>query len=172
MEELKEQKCPICGEAKLTLTQDELEVPYFGKTFIFSMNCEACKYHKSDVESTEEKDPVKYTFEISKEEDMKVRVIRSSNGLVKIPHIASIEPGEGASGYITNVEGILNRIKHQIEVLKEAEEDEEAKKKAKNMLKKITRIMWGQESAKLIIEDPTGNSAILSDKAEKSKLKV
>lgn len=172
MEELKDQKCPVCGEAKLSLAQDEVEVPFFGKTFIFSMNCTACKYHKSDVESIDEKEPVKYSFEISSEEDMKVRVIRSSNGFVKIPHIASIEPGEGANGYVTNVEGILNRIKHQIEVLKEAEEDEEAKKKAKNLLKKITKVMWGQEKAKLIIEDPTGNSAILSEKAEKSKLKV
>jgi C4-type Zn-finger protein len=31
--------------------------------------------------------------------------------------------------------------------------------------------MWGQEKLKLIIEDPSGNSAIISDKAVKSKLK-
>ena len=44
--------------------------------------------------------------------------------------------------------------------------------KAKNMLKKINKIIDGQEKAKLIIEDPSGNSAIISEKAEKSKLKV
>jgi len=39
------------------------------------------------------------------------------------------------------------------------------------MLKKITRITWGKEKAKIIIEDPSGNSAIISDKAVKAKLK-
>ena len=52
------------------------------------------------------------------------------------------------------------------------EEDEESKKKAKNLLKKITRIIWGQEKQKIIIEDPSGNSAIISDKAIKGPLKV
>ena len=85
--------------------------------------------------------------------------------------MVSIEPGPASSGYITNVEGVLNRIKHQIEQAKESEEDNEAKKKAKNMLKKLNRVMWGQEKLKIIIEDPSGNSAIISDKAVKSKLK-
>ena len=48
--------------------------------------------------------------------------------------------------------------------------DEEAKKKAKNLLKKLLNVKWGKESLKIIIEDPTGNSAIISDKAVKSKL--
>ena len=30
--------------------------------------------------------------------------------------------------------------------------------------------MWGKDKLKIIIEDPTGNSAIISDKAVKSKL--
>jgi len=172
MEVLKNQKCPICGENSLDLAQDEVEVPYFGKCFLFSMNCEKCKYHKADVESTEEKEPTRYSLEISSEKDLTVRVVRSSNATIKIPHITTIEPGEGANGYITNVEGILNRIKHNIELLRDSEEDLEAKKKAKNLLKKLTRIMWGQEKSKLIIEDPSGNSAIISEKAEKTKLKV
>ena len=62
-------------------------------------------------------------------------------------------------------------MKHQIEVAKESEEDDEDKKKAKNLLKKLMKIMWGQEKQKIIIEDPTGNSAIISDKAVKSKFK-
>ena len=52
------------------------------------------------------------------------------------------------------------------------EEEEESRKKAKNMIKKLHRVIWGQEKQKLIIEDPTGNSAIISDKAVKEKMKV
>jgi C4-type Zn-finger protein len=38
------------------------------------------------------------------------------------------------------------------------------------MLKKINRVLWGSDSIKIIIEDPTGNSAIISEKAVKGKL--
>lgn len=166
------QPCPMCRENTLTLTERETEVPYFGKLAMFSMSCSSCKFHKADVETLEPQEPCKYTFEISGEEDMNVRVIKSSQATVKIPHISTITPGPVSQGYISNIEGILNRVKHEIEVLRETEEDEEAKQKAKNMLKKLQKIMWGQEKQKIIIEDPSGNSAIISDRAVKEKMKV
>ena len=164
--------CPLCHEKTLILTEREVEVPFFGKLYLFSMTCNSCKYHKADVEAIDQKEPVKYEFEISKEDDMKVRVVKSSEATVKVPHISTITPGPASQGYITNIEGILNRIKYQIETLRDTAEDEEDKKKAKNMLKKLTRIMWGQEKQKIIIEDPSGNSAIISDRAVKSSFKV
>ena len=171
-EDLESQQCPLCNENSLILTESETEMPYFGRVYLFSMTCNNCKYHKADVEAVEQKDPVKYEFEISSEEDMKVRVVKSSEALIKLPHLAVITPGPASQGYITNIEGVLNRVKYQIESVKETEEGEEDKKKAKNLLKKITRIMWGQEKQKLIIEDASGNSAIISDKAIKSPLKI
>jgi zinc finger protein len=167
--------CPFCNEKTLSLMEAERDVPFFGMCHIFSMDCSSCKYHKADVEVAEgSNEPVKYTLDITEEADMKIRVIKSSEATVKIPYIGEIEPGETANGYITNVEGIFSRMKNQIEHLKNAadDDDEEMKTKAKNQLKKMTRIMWGQEKAQLIIEDPTGNSAIISPKAVKSKLTV
>src|SRR3989339_2218238 len=166
------QQCPMCNEKALILTERETEVPYFGKALLFSMTCTSCKYHMADVEAAEDKEPVKYEFEISSEEDMKVRVVKSAQATVKIPHVTTITPGPAAQGYVTNIEGILNRVKYQIESLKETAEDDEDRQKAKNLLKKLTRIAWGQEKQKIIIEDPSGNSAIISDKAVKSHLNV
>lgn len=163
--------CPFCSEKTLTLMEEEMEVPYFGKMSLYSMSCSSCKYHKADVEAIDKKEPAKYTIEIDSEKDMNIRIVKSSEATVKIPHITTIEPGPASNGYITNVEGLLNRVKHQVEVMRDTEEDEELKKKAKNMLKKITRVMWGQESVKIILEDPSGNSAIISEKAVKAKLK-
>jgi zinc finger protein len=163
--------CPICHQKTLTLMDKETEVPYFGKIFIFSMSCTSCKYHKADVEAAEQKEPCKYTFEVTTEEDMKVRVVKSSEATVKIPHIATISPGPASDGYVTNIEGLFERVKEILEANKEGEEEDEDRKKVKNMLKKITRITWGKEKAKIIIEDPSGNSAIISDKAVKSKIK-
>ena len=170
-EELTGQPCPICMKKTLTLTEAEREVPYFGKVLIFSMTCSNCKYHKADLECMERHEPSKYTFEINKEDDIKVRVIRSSQATIKIPHITTVTPGPASNGYITNIEGIFNRVKTQVESLRDSSDDPADRKKAKNMLKKITKIMWGQQPQKIIIEDPSGNSAIISDKAEKTKLK-
>jgi len=167
------QPCPLCHKKTLTLIEEEIEIPYFGKAFVFSMTCSNCKYHKADLEASERKEPCKYTFEISSEKDMKLRIVKSSEATVKIPHITTITPGPASQGFVTNIEGILNRVKYQIETARDTAEDNSDKKKAKNLLKKIMKIMWGQEKKqKIIIEDPSGNSAIISDKAEKSSLKV
>lgn len=170
-EEVAGETCPMCLKKTLSLSEAEKEVPYFGKVYLFSMTCSNCKYHKADIECIEKHEPSKYTFEIESEEDMKVRVIKSSTATVKIPHITTITPGPASNGYISNIEGIFNRVKKQVEVARDTAEEKKDRKKAKNMLKKITKIMWGQQKQKIIIEDPSGNSAIVSDRAEKSKLK-
>ena len=165
--------CPFCNEKKLVLMDMKKDIPFFGPSFIFSMDCSGCGYHKADIESETQKEPAKYTIEISSEEDMKVRVVKSSFATIKLPHIGDITPGPSSNGYVTNVEGILNRMVKQLEIIRDNdEEEEESRKKAKNMIKKIHRIVWGQEKQKLIIEDSTGNSAIISDKATKEKMKA
>ena len=170
-ETLPGQPCPMCRQKTLTLMESELEIPFFGKAFVFSMNCSSCKYHMADVESEEKHDPVKYTIDIDSEEDMKIRVVKSSTATVKIPHITTIEPGAASIGYISNIEGILNRVKSAVEQSRDSAEDPDDRKKAKNMLKKLQKVIWGQEKLKIIIEDPNGNSAIISEKAVKSRLK-
>jgi len=168
---LENQPCPICRKNTLTLMQSEEEVPYFGKLYVFSMKCSSCDFKKADVETAEQKEPSKYEMEINSEADMKVRVVKSSEATVKVPYIADIEPGPASEGYVSNVEGILERIKSSIETARDTAEEDSDRDKAKNLLKKIIRIQWGQEKAKIIIEDPSGNSAIISEKAVKTALK-
>jgi len=172
MDIMEGEKCPICSKNTLTLMEMERDVPFFGMVAIFSMDCSSCNYHKADVEALETNDPAKYTLEVDGEEDLKIRIIKSSMAKVKIGTIGTIEPGEAANGYITNVEGIINRMKRQVEHLKEVVDNPADAKKAKNAIKKLTRVLWGQEKLKLVIEDPTGNSSIISEKAVKVALKV
>ena len=164
-DKLEKQQCPMCKTKALTLTEQEMEIPYFGRVYLFSMTCSNCKYHMADVEAIEKKEPCKVSIEINSEEDMKIRVVKSSNATVKIPRILTIKPGPASQGYVTNIEGLLNRVKHAIETARDNAEDDAEKKKAKNLLKKIQKIKWGQEPVTISIEDPTGNSAIISDKA-------
>ena len=170
MEVLENQHCPFCSNNTLTLHEAEKDVPFFGVCYIFSMDCSNCNYHKADIETEEKRNPIKTTLEISEEDDMKIRVIKSSNATIKIPRIATVEPGEASNGYITNVEGILSRIKRQIEIARDNSDDKAERNKAKNMVKKLQKVMWGQEKLSLTLEDPTGNSAIISEKAVTKKL--
>jgi len=170
MVELSGQLCPVCGEKKATLREEQLDIPHFGKVFVLSLECAACGYRKSDVEPAEEKEPARYTLELSGEEDLSIKVVKSSEATVKIPHIITMEGGPAAEGYVTNIEGLLERVKKAIESAVNDEEDEDARKKAKNLLKKINNALVGREKLKIIIEDMTGHSVIISEKAQKSKL--
>jgi len=169
--ELKGQLCPMCCKKTLTLTESALDVPFFGKLFVFSMTCSNCEYNKSDIEAAEQKEPCKYTFEVSSKDDLNARFVKSSNATVKIPHILTMSPGPDSEGFVTNIEGLLQKVKKVIESARDNEEDPALKKKAKNMLKKLMKVMWGREKLKIIVEDPSGNSAIISERAVKSKLK-
>ena len=170
MAEIKNQPCAFCEEKKLTLREEEVDIPHFGRVFVLCAECEGCGYRRSDVEPAETKGPCKYTFEVEAEEDMSIKIVKSGEATLKIPHIITIEPGPVSEGYITNVEGLIERVKKIIQSAADAEDEEPAKKKAKNMIKKLNNVILGREKLKIIIEDPSGHSAIISDKAQKSKM--
>ncbi len=131
------------------------------------LKCNACGYRHVDGVLLEKKAPVRLSLKISSPEDMMIRVIRSSNAKVEIPELGiKIVPGMAATGYITNVEGILVRIE---DVLQKVENGAK-KKKAKRLLKKIKDVKEGKEVVHLIMEDPTGNSAIISEKVLKDEV--
>ena len=135
MDEVKGQICPICGKKELTLLEEEMDIPYFGLTFLFSMNCSSCGFSKADVESDEKKNPVKITFNIENVKDLNARVIKSSNALVKISQLKmSMEAGENSEGFISNVEGLLGKFEKVLEGQRDTTDDPTIRKKAKNLL--------------------------------------
>jgi len=170
MSELTGQQCAFCGENKLTLREDEAEIPFFGRVFVLSMECTGCGYRKADVEPAEQKEPCRYTLDVTSDADLNIKIIKSAEATVKIPRVITIESGPASEGYITNVEGLLEKVKAMIQSAGEAEEDDSAKTKAKNLIKKLNKVLVGREPLKIIIEDPSGHSAIISDKAQKGKL--
>ncbi len=174
MQVLKNQKCAMCGRASATLTESTEDVPHFGKCFLMSMTCSSCHYHQSDVESEEsDHNPVKHTFEIKSKKDLNVRVIKAAQATVKIPQMRlSITPGVASIGYISNIEGLLARFKAIIEEQRDNAEDAKVRKAAKRLLKKLWNVENGDQPMKIVIEDPSGNSAIVSDETKTEKLKV
>ena len=171
-DEIKGESCPFCLKKTLILREEEMDIPHFGKTFVFSMKCDYCNFNKSDVEAAERKDPVKITFTIEKEEDLKVRVVKSSEASIKVPGLKiDVRPGPASIGFVSNIEGILNNFQKIIEGQRDSTDDDAVRKKAKNLLKKLRKVKWGDAPLKITIEDPSGNSAIISEKTEIKKLK-
>jgi len=117
-----------------------------------------------------ESEPVGYTCGIEGTEDLSIRVVRSSRGTVDVPELGvRIEPGPACEGFITNVEGVLDRIDGVLEGVLAWGNGEE-REKAEELRASIAEIRAGTRPVTLIIEDPSGNSAIVSEKAIKTRI--
>jgi len=169
----RKEKCPICGHESLVIRVAEHDIPYFGRVAIVSERCGKCGYFHNDIYCQEVKEPRRYEYEVSSPEDMSVRVIRSRYGIIRIPELGvEITPGPLAEAFVSNIEGVLERVAYIIEDFLLWEEDETVKNKAREVLDLIDRVKRGEYKVTLIIEDPTGNSAIIPPPEMKSKLKV
>jgi len=163
--------CPICGAAGTFHMKGRVDnIPYFGEIMSTSLNCSACKFKHADVMCLGEHEPTHQEFVISSEADMTVRVVRSSTGIVEIPELGvTIKPGPASEGYVSNVEGVLDRIQSTLKLaIKKAEPKK--RERGKNLLKKIQAIRKGRLKVKLIITDPFGNSAIVDERVKKRAL--
>ncbi|GBF36985.1 ZPR1 zinc finger domain-containing protein [Methanofervidicoccus abyssi] len=163
--------CPICGgKNTFKIFSNQLDIPYFGKVMETTMICDKCKYRKSDIIPLEVKEPKRYILRVCGEEDLNKRVVRSSTGYIKIPEWGfEVRPGPASEGYISNVEGVLNRLEDSLKMLLKWVDGEE-KRKGEEILKKIEDVKRGKENITLIIEDPLGHSAIIGDGVKEEKL--
>src|SRR3989338_7441771 len=124
MAEFKGEKCPMCQKDSLMLYESEQDIPFFGKVFIFGMNCSSCGYKQSDVEAEKQKEGCKYEFIVESSKDLNVRVVKSSEATIKIPQLKmSVEPGVAADGFVSNLEGVLQRFKKILEVERDAADE-------------------------------------------------
>ncbi|MEW5995084.1 MAG: ZPR1 zinc finger domain-containing protein [Candidatus Hadarchaeota archaeon] len=165
------ERCPACGAQGTCEFRGMIhDIPHFGETMETVVSCNRCKFRHTDVMHLGEREPVEYQFNITSEDDMMVRVVRSSTGTVDVPELGvKVRPGPGGEGYISNVEGVLNRMEDALKLsLKDAKG--EAKSQAVAKLEKLGKIKKGESQAMLIIADPYGHSAIVDSRAKKRKL--
>ena len=163
--------CPSCSNEIEYLYQTE-DIPYFSELLIVSANCPSCGYRYVDTQILKSAEPARYEFSVSDAEDLAVRVVRSMSGTVKIPELGvQIDPGPACHGFVTNIEGVLDRFENVVEgALLWAEEGE--RENAKKLLHLIAKAREGTLPFTLILDDPSGNSAIVSEKAQKKPLAV
>ena len=163
--------CPLCRRGDLRLSHAEEDLPGYGRVLLLTYKCEACGYKANDLIPLESRQPASYKAKIESVEDLKVKVVRASSGFIEIPELGvEIKPGPASEGYITNVEGLLVRIEEAASTLKV---EGEAKGNLKAFLERLERAMRGDEAFTVIVKDPFGSSALLSEapgKVEKQLL--
>ena len=86
--------------------------------------------------------------------------MRSMSASIEIPEIGvHISPGPTCQGFVSNVEGVLDRIATVVNMTFQWGTDQE-KENATALLADIARIKIGAFPVTLILEDPDGNSGI------------
>ena len=166
--------CPVCGgEKTLEITNRTDNIPYFGDMLETAVSCKNCGYQSSDSISLEHNEPMRFKLKIDSTK-LSSRVAKSQTATISIPDLGlKVEPGPKSQGYVSNVEGILNRFESAVlrAIKLEGEEiDPDIQDKALDIIDYLTRIKMGEMSALLILEDPFGNSVIDDEDAVKELL--
>lgn len=160
---LEDALCPVCGEKGLTVTETEYSAPNFGKMSLTLLRCTRCGWRRSDVASLEYHEPQCYRIEVKKPQDLQARVIRSMAATIEIPELGlKIHPGSTAEAFISNIEGVLERIRDKAEVIDES-------LKSEIFSEKLDAAKRGECAFTLILKDPSGNSAIISNEPGRVK---
>ncbi len=165
--------CPICNaHQSMEVTTKTEKIPYFGEIMESTLLCSECGYKHSDTICIDQKDPVKYTLIVGKD-NLNARVVKSQSTTITIPEIGlKVEPGPQSQGYVSNVEGVLNRFEKAVKTALSWAEEDYAKKNAVQILEDIERVKNGQKEVTLVLEDPFGHSIVMDEMAVKSELTV
>jgi len=165
--------CPICN-AEITFDWETKDIPHFGEALIIAGVCESCGFRLSDTILLSQGEPVRYSITIEGAEDLNARVIRSTSGTIRLPELGiDVEPGPASEAYISNVEGVLQKVRDIVVFATKSAMDagaEENAHRGEAILERIERAMDGEGPLTVILEDPLGNSAIVSEKAVSTKL--
>ena len=177
MESSLDYPCPICNsENGLILNVHTSEIPYFGGHTEMTMICNECGWRNTDFIPSEGKKPSLWSLVIDNSEFMTTRVVRSSSCTVRIVELGlEVEPGDNATGYISNVEGVLNRFSDAIAMIqrsaiRDGEEGKEKVESCQELIDRISKIKNGEEPVELMLLDPNGHSQILHESATSTDL--
>ncbi len=177
MESSLDYPCPICNsENGLILNVHTSEIPYFGEHTEMTIICNECGWRNTDFIPSEGKKPSLWSLVIDNLELMTTRVVRSSSCTVRIVELGlEVEPGDNATGYISNVEGVLNRFSDAIAMIqrsaiRDGEEGKEKVESCQELIDRISKIKNGEEPVELLLLDPNGHSQILHESATSTDL--
>jgi zinc finger protein len=162
--------CPLC-QKEILINWERDDIPYFGDVMYITACCD-CSFRFTDTIILSQKEPVRYELIIEGPEDLYAKFVRSTSGTIKVPELGiMVEPGSISESYITNIEGLLDRILGVVvTATKWVAEEPEKYERGLQLQEMIQQAIDGKQKLTIIVEDPLGNSAIISEKAVYCKL--
>lgn len=165
--------CPMCRTAgHLTLLNSTINVPYFGDALETTLRCSHCGFRHADFMILGQKEPMRLSLRAETLEDLMVRVIRSNSGTIRIPELGFLaEPTPLSESYVSNVEGVLDRAKDIfLTALQFHGDDPQKRALLERYIETYEACAAARKPFSLIIDDPFGNSAIVSERVERRAL--
>jgi zinc finger protein len=164
--------CPVCQTEIKYLYQTD-KIPYFSEILIISALCPSCGYRLADTQLLRNAEPSRWELCIETPDDMMIRVIRSMNGTISIPELGvRIDPGPACEGFVSNVEGVLNRVGKVLDSLLSWAETDDERERIRRLHQSLENVKEGKLAVTLVIDDLSGNSAIIADKAKVCRIEV
>ncbi len=166
LNQIRDQKCPVCQEESMRVTESAYDLPYFKKIILFNMKCDSCNFKFNNTYVEDLKEPARCELVLENSTHLSAIVVRSVVGTVRVPELgAVIEPGPAAQPFITTVEGVLVRIRDIVETAIRWAETEEQKERGREVLGKLGLTLESRMKVTLVIDDLFGNSAIVHEDA-------
>ena len=171
MESTIDVSCIICGfDEGLSMLAHTEEIAYFGEHTQVTLTCPGCGWRQTDFIPAEAREGSCQTYRIDSIEDLQVRVIRGSACTVRLLELdLEVRPGSHSPGYVSNIEGVLNRFQDVIDMVgREAanEGNDGAIAELAVLTKSMMEIREGQRQATLELMDPHGHSMILTENVQ------
>ncbi len=143
--------CPVCQTEIQYLYQTD-KIPYFSEILIISALCPSCGYRLADTQLLSNAEPSRWELCIESPDDMMVRVVRSMTGTISIPELGvRIDPGPACEGFVSNVEGVLNRIGKVLESLLSWAETGKERERIRSLQGSLEKVREGRLAATLVI---------------------
>jgi zinc finger protein len=178
--------CPVCSQSgKVKMISHIDEIPYFGEHTQVTLLCDSCGWRQTDFIPAEGKKAGAWSLVIDAEEKLTARVVRSSSCTVSLPELdIQVNPGSNATGYVSNVEGVMQRFLDIIRMIErdlvaevDALEDNERATATEHMATlqnmKLAIGQLGEPKANpltIVLLDPHGHSMILHPDATERDL--
>ena len=165
--------CPMCGLKGQFLMRTLIdEIPYFGEHTQLTLLCHSCGWRQTDFIPPEGKNPGCLSLVLDSKEKLNARVVRSSSCSIQIPELdLLVNPGSNSTGYVSNVEGVLQRFLDVIDIVRsdllgysEDEQPDDSLEQIAEMTHHLQNI-GNKDSLTITLEflDPHGLSTILHD---------
>ncbi|MFW9844974.1 MAG: ZPR1 zinc finger domain-containing protein [Candidatus Thorarchaeota archaeon] len=156
--------CPACSKGTLRIQSMLYSVPFFNELAMFNLECPDCGFRHSDVFSAEQRKPSRFTIYVNDSSLLNVRVVRSGSCTYRFLEWGiDVEPGPAAESFITNIEGIVYRVRLVVETARQFADSESEKQRAAEILDEMEAAIKGEFPFTLVMEDPAGVSGILPD---------